>query len=131
THGWIACPGPAVGHGMNPGILYSTEDGGITWTLVSVTPELGLPVLPAVGAFPGNIADIRFYDANDGWLAGGYQSGMFRTMDGGHTWQLVQIDTGLSNIVAASATGACAMSDSRLACSTDSGQHWSIHDLPH
>ena len=131
THGWMACASPEGGGGMDPGNLYDTDDGGVTWTLVSATPYLRIPVAPTVGDFPGNSGDIRFYDANDGWLAGGYQDGMFHTSDSGPTWQLVRFGAFPENIVYAGATSACAMSYAQLACTTDSGQHWTIHDLPH
>lgn len=74
THGFFIV-GLRETTSRRPGFLFSTTDGGATWTKLSV---------PYGGA-------IRFSSANDGWLVGGgvnYARNAFSvTHDGGHTWQ--------------------------------------------
>jgi len=73
SHGWID-----IGFSGNsrPGKLLVTEDGGETWSW------RGGPVV--AGA-------IRFVSAKDGWLAGGPDSNLYVTRNGGQTWQQVTL----------------------------------------
>ncbi|MFN7119556.1 MAG: WD40/YVTN/BNR-like repeat-containing protein [Saprospiraceae bacterium] len=60
--------------------LYKTVDSGITWTKVS---ERTTP-------FGNNY--LQFYDENNGiagWMGGGYGPWLFRTKNGGKTWDLI------------------------------------------
>ena len=70
-------------------LLFATSDGGATWSPVSTFP------------FQGYSADISFTDTEDGWALTGptFASGgavqnpgglLYRTTDGGTTWQPVQ-----------------------------------------
>ncbi|HSB91068.1 MAG TPA: YCF48-related protein, partial [Anaerolineales bacterium] len=70
----------AFGYGFPPsefaGYLYTTEDGGATWNTYA---------LPA-GALASEY-DLAFFDADYGLLLG---RTMYRTADGGRTWQLIK-----------------------------------------
>jgi photosystem II stability/assembly factor-like uncharacterized protein len=61
--------------------LYVSDDEGTSWEPVGPTPEKG---------------DIGFTSAEEGWLAGASGTngeGLFRTDDGGRSWQLVSVKT--------------------------------------
>ena len=84
-HGW----GIGYDGSVNSGTLYATSDGGHTWTALGPAPFIG---------------PIGFVDRNDGWGVSepsgyGGTSGvptvpggtLYRTADGGRTWQTVQL----------------------------------------
>ena len=74
-HGWAAFRLISSSN-FSLGLLWSTQDGGVTWQASS---------LPVAGK-------IRFIDANRGWLAGGASGGeLYFTQDGGQTWQVQSI----------------------------------------
>jgi photosystem II stability/assembly factor-like uncharacterized protein len=68
-----ATVGYATGHRR---ILWKTEDGGDTWRFLTAPEEPGNP----------EVYHIWFLDANIGFENG---SGLFRTIDGGQSWQNV------------------------------------------
>lgn len=80
--GWIMAI-PQRGMSSSPGRLFTTEDGGRTWTLVAST-QGEHPGLPLGG-------DLRFTGPETGWLVGSYEATgirhLFTTMNGGRTWQ--------------------------------------------
>ena len=63
--GWHTTIGPGAG-------LYSTTNGGSTWTQTYATGT-------------DNIWEIQFLTANTGWMAS--EEGVFKTQDGGSSWQ--------------------------------------------
>jgi photosystem II stability/assembly factor-like uncharacterized protein len=70
-HGWAMLRQTASSN-FSLGILFSTSDGGQTWTKLP-PPPLGDPV--------------RFVTKSDGWLAGGPTGNrLYMTRDGGRTW---------------------------------------------
>jgi Rv2525c-like, glycoside hydrolase-like domain/Immune inhibitor A-like, MAM domain len=76
SHGW-AMLRRMSSSGFSLGMLFSTSDGGATWTRLPA-PPLGDPV--------------RFISATDGWLAGGPRGDqLYVTRDGGHSWQPVTL----------------------------------------
>ena len=88
-HGF-ATIGPAL-HG--PTMLFSTDDGGATWTRLGGLPDLGEVVVDG----PGPTAQIVFSSALDGWAVTGPTFGgsgqqtspggvLYRTTDGGASW---------------------------------------------
>ncbi len=75
AHGWMLIP-----HASDPfaGTLYRTEDGGLSWTSISV---------------PFGIGVLQFLDAANGWMmaslgvaAGSMGVSIFQTSDGGQHW---------------------------------------------
>ena len=90
---WQLCLGGAAA-GSSEKYLYGTDDGGESWTLLSMT-TLGNPTPEAgVGELPnGNAAQALFFiDGTSGWL--GLSSpgeNLFRTTDGGVTWTFVYV----------------------------------------
>lgn len=88
-HGF-ATIGPAL-HG--PTMLFSSDDGGATWTRLGGLPDLGDIVVDG----PGPTAQIVFSSALDGWAVTGPTFGgsgrqtspggvLYRTTDGGASW---------------------------------------------
>ncbi|HEV3445057.1 MAG TPA: YCF48-related protein [Gemmataceae bacterium] len=78
--GWIAGR-EELPHGQaSVGVLLFTRDGGLKWQRL------------ATNVFPG-LNRVRFVDAKIGFLAGDssdqFPTGIFRTLDGGRTWQPV------------------------------------------
>jgi WD40 repeat protein len=81
---WVAYPGT----GSRAEAVWRTHDGGQTWDR-----GLGLEGIVCCGMDAG--FDLEFVDQTHGWLAGGYLFGagssgteLFRTTDGGITWDL-------------------------------------------
>jgi hypothetical protein len=73
---WVVLKIPSGGS-FSLGRLLVTEDGGATWQ--EREAPLGEPV--------------RLLDARSGWIAGGPAGDqLYRTMDGGRTWQPVALD---------------------------------------
>jgi hypothetical protein len=86
----FATIGPAL-HG--PTMLFSTDDGGATWTRLGRLPDLGEVVVDG----PGPTVQIVFSSALDGWAVTGPTFGdsgqqtspggvLYRTTDGGASW---------------------------------------------
>src|SRR5262249_21843278 len=69
VHGWVAISGKQT--------VYSTADGGKTWSR---------------NGTPTGLYSLTFIDSSIGWALGGTSSqegnsiGVFKTIDGGHTW---------------------------------------------
>ncbi len=76
--GWVAGREELPHCGGSTGVLLFTRDGGEKWQRVTVN------ALPGLNA-------VRFVDATTGYVAGdgsdSFPSGVFRTADGGRTWQ--------------------------------------------
>ncbi len=82
THGWLLLlepTGPVES-------LEVTTDGGASWQAVaSLRPSAGEGLLPEFGL-------VQFAANGTGWLGGGqYSRAVYRTADGGRTWQRVSI----------------------------------------
>jgi photosystem II stability/assembly factor-like uncharacterized protein len=76
SHGWVMARMNG-NTAVSIGVLLVTEDGGATWK----SPSLGPPIA----------GPIRFVTPKQGWLAGGPYDGLYRTNDGGDTWQPVTV----------------------------------------
>jgi hypothetical protein len=90
---WQLCIGGAAA-GSSEKYLFGTEDGGVSWTLLSTTTLGNPPPEPGVGELPnGNAAEALFFlDAEDGWLGlSGPGENLFRSGDGGVTWTFVDV----------------------------------------
>ena len=84
--GWL------VGYdGTNPTILHTT-DTGLTWEELAPPNVLYL-----------NLQDVYFKDSLNGWIVGNL--GVWRTIDGGNTWNSVPIDVTLGEAIAFSEDG--------------------------
>ncbi len=91
--GWLLAH---VGAGMSHDyvVMYATQDGGATWTMV-VDPM----ALPDNGSLAMSCykSGMAFADAKNGWVAGncgGVVPGspyLYQTADGGHTWQFYKL----------------------------------------
>jgi photosystem II stability/assembly factor-like uncharacterized protein len=57
------------------GLLFATDDGGLTWSRVDTAPN-GHP-----------IRSVRFFSDSEGWLTTDYD--VYRTHDGGKNWASV------------------------------------------
>ncbi len=83
----------AVGHlwGPNPERgVYRTRDGGVTWELVLFVDEhTGAIDLAMDPSDPNTLFAAMYQRQRTGWgfNGGGPGSGIYRTTDGGHTWQ--------------------------------------------
>jgi photosystem II stability/assembly factor-like uncharacterized protein len=92
-----------VGLGLGPGglaakaAIYKTVDGGVNW-IASRMP----------GDYVGNISQILMTDENHGWAAltanGGAQVGLWKTNDGGLTWDNWALPSALTSIYQTSST---------------------------
>lgn len=69
SEGWLVFE-LATGSNFSVGLLYTTQDGGITWQAHEI--PLGEPA--------------HFIDAQTGWVAGGPAGRLYRTQNGGQTW---------------------------------------------
>jgi photosystem II stability/assembly factor-like uncharacterized protein len=77
THAW------AVG---DRSILVSTSDGGKTWRARKVPMEADLSGGQSLAAADPILYDIKFVDAQNGWIVGEFGK-ILRTRDGGETWK--------------------------------------------
>jgi hypothetical protein len=90
---WQLCIGGAAA-GSSEKYLFMTQDGGVTWTLLSMTSLGNPPPEAGVGELPnGNAAEALFFvDAQEGWL--GLSSpgqNLYRSHDGGVSWEEVPV----------------------------------------
>jgi hypothetical protein len=90
---WQLCGGGAAA-GSSEKYLFKTTDGGVNWTLLSMTTLGNPPPEAGVGELPnGNgVAAMFFIDEENGWL--GLTSpgeNLFRTSDSGVTWTFVSV----------------------------------------
>jgi hypothetical protein len=85
---WQLCIGNAAA-GSSEKMLFRSEDGGQTWTLISRTALGNPPPEAGVGELPSGtgVNVLLFLDAQDGWmgLASPGQN-LWRTQDGGANW---------------------------------------------
>jgi len=73
----------------NPGKLIKSTDGGITWTSYDAPEE--------------NIQAVGFINENQGWM-GGHTTGFYETLDGGVTWNNLNVGNNLNRIFIISST---------------------------
>ncbi len=98
TEGWLLV-GSEPGAGSQPKELFSTNDGGQTWTPLSgsltadqgiASPGFDLPVY-------GYTGQMVFTSDIEGWIASP-RAGLFHTSDGGANWSLSLMDDNLSGV---------------------------------
>ena len=152
--GWVATK---QGSGATGGHVYATADSGRTWTrqtqsglpsaLVDVAAHPAGTVI-AVGTFAGiarstdagqkwqfstipgqTFAGVDLVDDCVGWLAG--NGALFRTLDGGATWQEIPtpLDFPWQDVVAADSLAAWAVGRDAIIATADGGRTWHVHRL--
>lgn len=103
-HGWVGGATDA----FKSGVLLVTADGGRTWSVLGDTPAA--------------IADVKFADANSGWMIADSQ--ILATTDGGHTWMAQTLRTGgLRQLVLVDASHLWAVGHGG-ALATEDGSTW-------
>ncbi len=118
TTGWVLAENNSV---------FGTTDGGRTWTLLSTIP---------VNAF---VNDITFTTATTGWAVGGnstpnqgiYQSVLWRTQDGGRTWEQVRTTriNDFFSLAAPNAQTAYAVGQLAIAATSNGGELWTAQTI--
>lgn len=88
-----APPSPGAAEALLEIATYRTADGGRTWEAGGTVSVSGAPAGPA---------QITFVDADHGWLvvglgaaAGSHALAIYRTADGGATWELASLTSGM------------------------------------
>ena len=132
---WLVCMSSLTSGTSELRTLVHTADGGATWEVLG---QAGT-TLPGTGQVSANdiAPSLDFLDPMHGWYAsGGPERGVYRTSDGGHTWQSVQAPAPHVTDVqfvdpdhgwVAMGVGAYT---SQLARTTDGGAHWTVLPLP-
>ena len=132
---WLLCMSSLTSGTSELRTLVHTADGGATWEVLG---QAGT-TLPGTGKVSANdiAPSLDFLDPMHGWYAsGGPERGVYRTSDGGHTWQSVQAPAPHVTDVqfvdpdhgwVAMGVGAYT---SQLARTTDGGAHWTVLPLP-
>lgn len=103
SHGWLLLTDTQEQSGSENAYIYGTSDGGQHWIQLSTTG-----ILPGNIPLSGDKVALSFLNAQTGWLAVGDYStltsmaGLYKTLDGGHTWtkQSVPIPAGLATATA-------------------------------
>lgn len=117
---------PMVGWvGGDGGTVLKTTTGGLTWDPPQYLEGYKAPILE----FLRNIRDIHFVNENVGWLA--VPDGIFRTENGGDSWNFVEISLSLIAVVSGDGINVTAI-DRRgpsKAVSADGGKTWKV-DCP-
>jgi hypothetical protein len=82
-----------------------TASAGKSWKLLATLPVPIAAARPG-GIFISGISEIRFANAEDGWVYGSYPT-MYRTVNGGKTWTATPLPGGARQMynIAATATG--------------------------
>jgi photosystem II stability/assembly factor-like uncharacterized protein len=129
----IHFPSPRVGYGVGTnngvlggGVVVKTEDGGASWNVILVPQESG----------DQRTNVVFFLDDNRGFAF--RNTGMYRTSDGGNTWQGVPASLAISSeplrfadpeVGWALSQLPANYSTARLTYTADSGAHWLARDL--
>jgi len=97
--GWVSGP---------YGLYMQTSNGGESWDTVYVEDA-------------GNTFAIRFYDENLGFL---YANGLFRTIDGGNTWNLLNSIASINQVTLPMDDFICVARNGSIGYSNDQGNSW-------
>lgn len=104
------------------GVIFTTADGGKTWTAQKSGVETTL-------------FGVHFADAQRGWAAG-IEQVLLQTKDGGETWQKMEVGgrkgfvIGLYDVSVQGKTGWIIGDSGLVLHSTDGGETWTAIDLP-
>ena len=94
--------------------MVRTTDAGATWELRSFYPDCP------------SMTGMTFLDANTGFASGGlpsFESGVFKTTNGGLTWKLV-LSGGANDVISLSPSMLLASTTTGISRSTDVGKTW-------
>ncbi|WP_010274175.1 WD40/YVTN/BNR-like repeat-containing protein [Paenibacillus senegalensis] len=86
-----------VAMGKSGKLLHKTENGGIDWELISLSPYEGDAVgrIPAELPLHGHVVDMFFQDRQTGWLSVTGPAPipqLYRSLDGGVTWSAALLE---------------------------------------
>jgi photosystem II stability/assembly factor-like uncharacterized protein len=118
-------------------ILTSTGDGGKTWRARKVQMEADISGGESLAAADPVFYDVRFVDAQNGWIVGEFGK-IMRTSDGGETWheqeKTLMEGTGIFDLLdlptlygvhmADAQHGVAAGIEGHIARTSDGGQRW-------
>lgn len=93
TTRWQLCIGNAAA-GSSEKMLFVSEDGGQTWTLISRTALGNPPPEAGVGELPAGtgVNVLLFLDAQNGWMGlGSPGQNLWRSQDGGVNWTPIDV----------------------------------------
>jgi hypothetical protein len=132
SRSWQFCDGGAAA-GSREKLLFTTTDGGETWSLVSRTTLGNPPAEAGVGTLPnaGSDSALLFQDANKGWLGlSGPGQNFFKSTDGGHNWIAVAGFPSAVPVVSIAFSdadhGVVTLSDGTLWHTSDGGSSWAM-----
>ncbi len=123
------------GHGAGDfGTMIHTEDGGATWAVAGVPPDVQLPDIALdMGVDPGdvNLYALSYADPDHAWLVGEFGIIMAST-DGGRTWrqQHSPVETTLFGVHFADAQRGWAVGTDVILHTEDGGATWRPQTLP-
>jgi photosystem II stability/assembly factor-like uncharacterized protein len=135
-------PGGPIGHpgwtpegnlwfGTDQGRVFVSRDGGHGWSEVAVAPHRAHGRDDIEASVSGDTIDwVQFFDAKRGlalgWWRGGGQPAVFRTADGGASWQPLSSPPGflIEDAQVTPEGRAWLMGESRIAASEDYGATW-------
>lgn len=124
-------PSARVGYGVGNssgttggGVVVKTEDGGATWRVIFIPPESGNQ----------EMFRVFFLDDDHGFIL--RATGLYRTNDGGRSWQGVPASVGYNTPlkfadpeVAWAMSPVLAMPAGQLTYTADGGSHWITRDI--
>jgi photosystem II stability/assembly factor-like uncharacterized protein len=120
------------------GTVYVSRDGGHGWSEADVSPRRARSRKDIEGEVSGDTIDwVQFFDARRGlalgWWKGGGKPSLFRTVDGGVSWQPLQNPPGfLIEDAQVSPEGrAWVIGNCEIAASEDYGATWRSLTSPH
>jgi len=123
-------------------ILTSTSDGGKTWRARKMAMEADLSGGESLAAADPVLYDVRFTDAQSGWVVGEFGK-ILHTTDGGETWheqeKTLMEGTGIFDVLdlptlygvymTDAQRGVAAGIEGHIARTADGGQRWSFDQL--
>jgi photosystem II stability/assembly factor-like uncharacterized protein len=123
-------------------ILTSTSDGGKTWRARKIKMEADLSGGESIAAADPVLYDIKFVDAQNGWIVGEFGK-ILHTTDGGETWHeqekslmegtsyfdLLDLPTLYGVYMQDAQHGLAAGIEGHIARTTDGGQRWAYDQI--
>lgn len=79
-----------------PGLLYRSQDGGLSWSLLDV-PWVGETIM-AIACDPGNSGHVCVATTPGAWWASEFPGKVFRSLDKGATWETIYEGLGVVSV---------------------------------